>query len=188
MRWGSDVAFSRRPDTHRRGGKGGRPRTARHRGRLARTPDCGRRRRFIVCVYAQPRRSSDFRRAHPSAAAKPVSESTVHGECPFGELSLIFSASPFEVEATREFAPPFLLLLLLLFHPSPSCCCCSMETCFCSATFHRSQRTILCISTSRHSWAAERARALSVLFPTHRQAGRELVGGKPRKNNRGPGP
>ena len=31
-----------------------------------------------------------------------------------GELSLIFSASPFEVEATREFAPPF--LLLLLFH------------------------------------------------------------------------
>ena len=33
-----------------------------------------------------------------------------------GELSLIFSASPFEVEATREFAPPFLLLLLLLFH------------------------------------------------------------------------
>ena len=107
-----------------------------------------------------------------------------------GELSLIFSASPFEVEATREFAPPFLLLLLLLlllFRPSSSCCC-SMETCFCSATFHRSQRTILCISTSRHSWAAERARALSVLFPTHRQAGRELVRGKPRKNNRGPGP
>jgi hypothetical protein len=82
------------------------------------------------------------------------------------------------VEATREFAPPF--LLLLLFRPSSSCCCCSMETCFCSATFHRSQRTILCI--------AERARALSVLFPTHRQAGRELVRGKPRKNNRGPGP
>src|SRR6516165_6448931 len=30
-----------------------------------------------------------------------------------GELSLIFSGSPFEVRATREFAPPFLLLLLL---------------------------------------------------------------------------
>jgi hypothetical protein len=103
------VAFSRRPDTHRRGGKGGRPRTARHRGRLARTPDCGRRRRFIVCVYAQPRRSSDFRRAHPSAVAKPVSESTVDGECPFGELSLIFSASPLVVV-------PLQFLLLLLFH------------------------------------------------------------------------
>jgi len=115
------VAFSRRPDTHRRGGKGGRPRTARHRGRLARTPDCGRRRRFIVCVYAQPRRSSDFRRAHPSAAAKPVSESTVHGECPFGELSLIFSASPkwghARIRATVPLVVvPLQFLLLLLFH------------------------------------------------------------------------
>src|SRR6516164_4501439 len=62
-----------------------------------------------LSASAQPRRTSDFRRAHPSAVAKPVSESTVDGECPFGELSLIFSASPLVVV-------PLQFLLLLLFH------------------------------------------------------------------------
>jgi hypothetical protein len=120
VRWGSDAAFSRRPDTHRYGGS---RRSERLGARLARLE------RLVAVVVAasssasaQPRRSSDFRRAHPSAAAKPVSESTVHGECPwrtfFDFLRIAFRSTG---DARIRAAVPLIVvaprfLLLLLFH------------------------------------------------------------------------
>jgi len=80
-----------------------------------------------LSASAQPRRSSDFRRAHPSAAAKPVSESTVHGEGPWrtffdflriafrsGGNARIRAAVPLVVVVVV--VVPSQSLLLLLFH------------------------------------------------------------------------